>query len=82
MTNEDIDTLRVPLYPIRIQTVLFSVLKEKKMEQVRESAKIPSAAKTIIVAALDFGTTYSGYAFSLKTSPLDIKTNQAWFSGE
>lgn len=52
------------------------------MDKVRESAKIPSAAKTIIVAALDFGTTYSGYAFSLKASPLDIKTNQAWFSGE
>lgn len=52
------------------------------MNQIRESADIPSAANTIIVAALDFGTTYSGHAFSLKASPLDIKTNQAWVSGK
>ena len=27
---------------------------------------------TFVVAAIDFGTTYSGYAYSFKTSPKDI----------
>lgn len=34
----------------------------------------------IIVAAIDFGTTYSGYAFSFKTSQEDIKMNKNWGS--
>ena len=38
-----------------------------------------------MVAALDFGTTYSGYAFSMlhefKENPLKIHANQAWNSG-
>lgn len=62
--------------------VYFSFLRERKMNQIRASAHIPSAANTIIVAALDFGTTYSGHAFSFKASPLDINTNQKWFSGK
>jgi hypothetical protein len=36
----------------------------------------------VMVAAIDFGTTYSGYAFStisnLKLDPLKIHANQAW----
>ncbi|VDI63256.1 Hypothetical predicted protein [Mytilus galloprovincialis] len=39
----------------------------------------------LLVAAIDFGTTYSGYAFSMKdtfkTDPLKIYTNQAWNAG-
>lgn len=39
----------------------------------------------LIVAALDFGTTFSGYAFSFKddfkNDPLKINVNQAWNSG-
>ncbi|CAG2190451.1 unnamed protein product [Mytilus edulis] len=39
----------------------------------------------LLVAALDFGTTYSGYAFSMrhefKTDPMKIHANQAWNSG-
>lgn len=39
----------------------------------------------LMVAALDFGTTYSGYAFSMKdtfkNNPLNIHANQAWNSG-
>ncbi|XP_076111534.1 heat shock 70 kDa protein 12A-like [Mytilus galloprovincialis] len=39
----------------------------------------------LIVAALDFGTAYSGYAFSMrgdfKTNPLKIHVNQAWNAG-
>lgn len=40
----------------------------------------------VVVVALDFGTTYSGYAFSsvkdYKTSKLNITINQPWNSGE
>ncbi|XP_052081952.1 heat shock 70 kDa protein 12A-like isoform X3 [Mytilus californianus] len=39
----------------------------------------------LVVAALDFGTAYSGYAFSMrsdfKTDPLKIHVNQAWNAG-
>ncbi|VDI16587.1 Hypothetical predicted protein [Mytilus galloprovincialis] len=39
----------------------------------------------LLVAAIDFGTTYSGYAFSMrdtyKTEPLTIHANQAWNAG-
>ncbi|XP_076112306.1 heat shock 70 kDa protein 12A-like isoform X1 [Mytilus galloprovincialis] len=40
---------------------------------------------TLLVAAIDFGTTYSGYAFSTRISfkkdKLDIKANQVWNAG-
>ncbi|XP_052778670.1 heat shock 70 kDa protein 12B-like [Mya arenaria] len=32
------------------------------------------------VAAFDFGTTYSGYAFSFRDDPLKVQTNQIWYS--
>ncbi|OWF51205.1 heat shock 70 kDa protein 12A-like [Mizuhopecten yessoensis] len=39
----------------------------------------------LMVAAIDFGTTYSGYAFSFKedykTNPLQISINQNWIAG-
>ena len=39
----------------------------------------------LYVAAIDFGTTYSGYAFSLrddfKKDPLNIVANQTWIAG-
>lgn len=39
----------------------------------------------LFVVAIDFGTTYSGYAFSsrddFKTDPLKINSNQAWNAG-
>jgi molecular chaperone DnaK (HSP70) len=39
----------------------------------------------LFVAAIDFGTTYSGYAFSsrddFKKDPLKIVSNQAWNAG-
>ena len=31
-----------------------------------------------LICALDFGTTYSGYAFSYKNLPNDIKMNKNW----
>ncbi|XP_052780249.1 heat shock 70 kDa protein 12B-like [Mya arenaria] len=36
---------------------------------------------TVLVAAFDFGTTYSGYAFSFINDPLKVQTNQTWYSG-
>ena len=39
----------------------------------------------LFVAAIDFGTTYSGYAFSFrndfKMNPLTIRANEAWNAG-
>ncbi|XP_052780257.1 heat shock 70 kDa protein 12B-like [Mya arenaria] len=42
------------------------------------------AAKTqshLLVAAFDFGTTYSGYAFSFRNNQLKVHANQSWYSG-
>lgn len=40
----------------------------------------------LFVAAIDFGTTYSGYAFSsrdeFKKEPLKINSNQSWNAGK
>ncbi|XP_052761219.1 heat shock 70 kDa protein 12B-like [Mya arenaria] len=38
-------------------------------------------SKTLLVAAFDFGTTYSGYAFSFRDDPNKIHTNQNWYAG-
>lgn len=32
----------------------------------------------LLVAAIDFGTAYSGYAFSFKSEPMKIQTNASW----
>ncbi|KAK3577016.1 hypothetical protein CHS0354_003079 [Potamilus streckersoni] len=40
-----------------------------------------SECKRLLVAAMDFGTTYSGYGFSFTTEPMKVQTNQAWVAG-
>ncbi|XP_045161878.1 heat shock 70 kDa protein 12B-like [Mercenaria mercenaria] len=35
----------------------------------------------VLAVAFDFGTTYSGYAFSFLDDPLTIRTNQGWIAG-
>ena len=40
-----------------------------------------TGSQSLIVAAFDFGTTYSGYAFSFKDSQNDVKTNKNWTAG-
>ena len=46
---------------------------------------MPGKKDKILVAAIDFGTTFSGYAFSFKTDyeadPMKISTNQQWTAG-
>ena len=44
-------------------------------------AESAPTGKFIIVAAIDFGTTYSGYAYSLKNDPAKISINQGWIAG-
>jgi hypothetical protein len=44
-------------------------------------AESTSHCYRLVVAAFDFGTTFSGYAFSFRDSPLDIKTNPSWVAG-
>lgn len=43
-------------------------------------------SQKILVAAIDFGTTFSGYAFSFKswfeTDPTKIVTNSTWVAGQ
>ena len=52
-----------------------------------KSAAYPTSSTTnkLVVAAIDFGTTYSGYAYSfrdeLKNDPLKIYCNGAWLTG-
>jgi len=35
----------------------------------------------LLVAAIDYGTTYSGYALSFKNDPMKIQTNLGWNAG-
>ena len=35
----------------------------------------------LLVAAFDFGTTYSGYAYSFRNDPMNICTNMSWIAG-
>jgi len=35
----------------------------------------------LLVAAIDFGTTFSGYAYSFKNDPMKIQTNASWIAG-
>jgi hypothetical protein len=35
----------------------------------------------LLVAAFDFGTTFSGYAYSFREKPLHIYTNNTWNDG-
>ncbi|KAJ8298485.1 hypothetical protein KUTeg_025016 [Tegillarca granosa] len=76
-----------------IQTI---ELKEKEMIELfgfvvyyihrqRSSMNLNSKKEKILVAAIDFGTTFSGYAFSFKheykEDPMNIKANNSWFAG-
>ncbi|KAH3808060.1 hypothetical protein DPMN_136409 [Dreissena polymorpha] len=40
-----------------------------------------TGSQSLIVAAFDFGTTYSGYAYSFKDSPNDVIANKSWTAG-
>jgi len=35
----------------------------------------------VVVAAIDFGTTYSGYATWLRDDPIKIRVNKGWIAG-
>ena len=35
----------------------------------------------MVVVAFDFGTTFSGYAFSFRNDPLKVQTNGNWVAG-
>ena len=37
-----------------------------------------NAMDYVMVASIDFGTTFSGYAFSFKSNKNDIKMNKNW----
>ncbi|XP_052267992.1 heat shock 70 kDa protein 12B-like isoform X2 [Dreissena polymorpha] len=39
---------------------------------------MPRCKNPLVVIAFDFGTTYSGYAFSYMTDPYDVQMNQNW----
>lgn len=60
------------------------ILEQLMGERHRAPSATPSAPRLnpeyVLVAAFDFGTTYSGYAFSLKSSPDDIRMNKNWGS--
>ena len=53
------------------------------MAMARTIIAAPAVKKRLLVAAIDFGTTYSGYAYSFRSDfledPLKIATNQWQF---
>ena len=46
-------------------------------ETVEKSSSDPNDG-FVVVAAIDFGTTYSGYAFAFTSKPDDIRVNKNW----
>ncbi|XP_063447378.1 heat shock 70 kDa protein 12A-like [Mytilus trossulus] len=68
---------------------LVQVPREVSITKLKSVTLAPSKKEHdpdyLLVAALDFGTAYSGYAFSMrsnfKTNPLKIHANQAWNAG-
>ena len=55
--------------------VLYVTDKDKTM------AEAASTDAFLLVAAIDFGTAFSGYALSFKSDPLKIQTNSGWNAG-
>ena len=45
------------------------------------TSKSKQQKKRLIVAAIDLGTTYSGWAYSTLNEPDKVFANQAWFAG-
>ena len=56
-----------------------------QQQQMSQSTIGSEKKEKILVAAIDFGTTYSGYAFSFKhdyqNDPTKVSTNQNWVAG-
>ena len=40
-----------------------------------------ASASELVVVAFDFGTTFSGYAFSFRDDPLKVQANNYWVAG-
>ncbi|XP_052816555.1 heat shock 70 kDa protein 12B-like isoform X1 [Mya arenaria] len=53
----------------------------KKVILQNQMASANTFGNHLLVAAFDFGTTFSGYAFSFRNDPTKIQTNQAWNAG-
>lgn len=51
-----------------------------KEEKEKKDERIPSKSKALVVAAIDFGTMYSGYAFSL-TQDWKKPYTYTWYGG-
>ena len=52
--------------------------QEFTYSQQRSFPKHDDGENYVLVAAIDFGTTFSGYAFSFKSSPDDVRMNKNW----
>ena len=60
-------------------------MQMSQQQQMAQSVIGHEKKEKMLVAAIDFGTTYSGYAFSFKhdyqNDPCKISTNQNWVAG-
>jgi hypothetical protein len=54
-------------------------IRSRTLKSLFSDSKMPGSA--LLVVAFDFGTTYSGYAFSFRNEPLKVQTNQGWVAG-
>lgn len=61
-----------------LQLDTFSSIIAKPQTTVHDASKQPAGNK-IVVVAIDVGTTYSGYAFSYRSSPKEVFVNN-WIS--
>ena len=53
-----------------------------QVETEHTEVEIAHTESFLVSAAIDFGTTYSGYAFSLRDYPEKIYTNKGWVADQ
>lgn len=61
-------------------TVYCNCIKTTPLQEQRILNRLQSRSKRLVVAAIDFGTTYSGFAFSLKNTWTKVQCSE-WSNG-
>jgi hypothetical protein len=80
-----VDIYRSLCYAVKSFLHCFFIIVEFIVHRAIKSAMASLIDEYLFVAAIDFGTTYSGYAFlsrdDFEKDPLKIVVNQAWNAG-
>ena len=62
----------------RLSRILMRVPHHETRPELQTTSSHSAEKSYILVAAIDFGTTYSGYAFAFTSEPNNIRMNKNW----